>query len=1837
MKHKAQSAKTAKEKVSRFAENWFGKNADSRFARRRLFAMLRMAYRVLGIKSRRGLGLLGIAAGLGLASASLVMANGIYINANTDGRCVSINDPQDSFAVGSPTFIQDATAYINLRNNAAECNSNNKATQTNSVLFYRPAGVNGVGATSLSLGGEIYVNGLAMLNGYVHIPMATLQMGRDTGAGFKIGSATTRTVHAGDIAIGGQASADGSVADGAAQGFAVAIGNNSEAIGTYALGVGTAAKARGQRSTAVGPSTQAEGYSALAAGRFAQAYGPNTTAVGRNAIAGIANQLTVAEGAVAVGYGARARAENAIALGRNALVEQNIRDAMALGFGATAENDFSVALGSNARTGNIVAYPTATLAGTVYNFAGGAPHAELSVGSLAQQRQITNVASGRITSESTDAINGSQLFAAFSEIGKTHSRVNDLETRMAALPAAGTNPGQTRVDESVRAAIGGGAVINEAGGLVMPQITLNSLGARVDGNGNTVPAEQPDSLLGAIAALDNEMIKNDRAIGAIIESALLWHPDKKAFDAERIVPQLDGDGRQLLDGDGNPMMVRENGKITNLAPGALTPESSDAVTGGQLSETNDRVTDLATKADRLGEDSLLWNQTSGAFDARHGTSATSKISNIADGVLVNDAVNVGQLQTVALAASTAQTAADAAKTAADNAQASANAAQTTADGAKTAADAAQGTADNALTAAGNAQTTADGAKTAADGARAAADGAKTAADAAQGTADNALAAAGTAQTTADGAKTAADGAKTAADTAQGTADNALAAAGNAQTTADGAKTAADGAKTAADTAQGTADNALAAAGNAQTTADGAKTAADGARVAADGAKTAADAAQGTADNALAAAGTAQTTADGAKTAADGARAAADGAKTAADAAQGTADNALAAAGTAQTTADGARTAADGAKTAADAAQGTADNALAAAGTAQTTADGAKTAADGARTAADAAQGRADNALAAASTAQTTADGARAAADAGKPAADAAQGTADNPLAAAGTAQTTADGAKPAADAAQGTADAALAAADTAGSQLAGIGANETVAGRIAGVGQSTADALGGGSSVNSDGTVTAPAYEIATIGADGTAQDPTVHHNVGDAISALDGNIATVNTRVDDLADDSLLWSEEEGAFSASHALEKTSRIANVTAGVAETDAVNLGQLDTVRNAADAAQIAATAAQGTADTALRAAGTAQQAAQGAETAAGAAQTSANAAQVVADNALAAAGAAQNTADTARDAAATAQNTANAALAAAGNASSQLAGVGADETVVGRIADLGQSTADALGGGAAVNSDGTVTAPSYGIATITPDGTKQDPTAHNNVGDALSALDGNIDTVNTRVDDLARDSLLWSDDEGAFSATHGNEKTNRIANVAAGVADTDAVNFGQLEAINKRVSDAFDLTEESSQQVDGLKEALVQALGGAAVLNADGSVAAPAYGVGTISPDGTVQSPTIFSNVGDALGSLRGNVEVVNSRIDNLADESLRWDAGEGAFSASHGDDKTNRVGNVAAGTRDTDAVNVGQLNAVSDATNAAQGTADGAMAAATAAQSQLVGIGPNETVAARIAEVGRSAANALGGGVTTNSDGTLTTPAYEIAMIGADGTTQGQRLYNNTGSALAALGDNIGTVNTRVDDLAEAQAASLTYDATPNGSRANSVTLLGGDPNAPVLIRNVAMGVDEQDGVNVRQLKQAQQELEAQDRQRATEARAYVDQSNVDTLVAGKSYADEVGSNTLTTSMQYTDQYVGSLAGDMNEGFNRLSSSINEVRGEARQAAAIGLAAASLRFDDRPGKLSLAVGAGAWRGAGAGAFGLGYTSETGNMRMNVSGVMTEGNFGVGAGLSFTLN
>ncbi|MEG7381999.1 hypothetical protein V5785_22560, partial [Bacillus subtilis] len=156
-----------------------------------------------------------------------------------------------------------------------------------------------------------------------------------------------------------------------------------------------------------------------------------------------------------------------------------------------------------------------------------------------------------------------------------------------------------------------------------------------------------------------------------------------------------------------------------------------------------------------------------------------------------------------------------------------------------------------------------------------------------------------------------------------------------------------------------------------------------------------------------------------------------------------------------------------------------------------------------------------------------------------------------------------------------------------------------------------------------------------------------------------------------------------------------------------------------------------------------------------------------------------------------------------ALTAADRAGAQLAGLGADETVLGRIEDAGKATASALGGGATLAPDGTMTAPDYRIAAIDSEGRVADtPDSHNNVGAAVAALDTNIGTVNDRVSDLAtkadrlgEDALLWNQTAGAFDARHGTSDTSKISNIADGVLTNDAVNVGQLQVVASAASTA----------------------------------------------------------------------------------------------------------------------------------------------------------------------------------------------------------------------------------------------------------------------------------------------------------------------------------------------------------------------------------------------------------------------------------------------------------
>ena len=196
----------------------------------------------------------------------------------------------------------------------------------------------------------------------------------------------------------------------------VVIGQDSASTGVYSLAMGFNAFASGSTSMAIGHTVSADGGFAVAMGRKVSATG-TSTAIGHHATAtngGLAigsqgndssNDRTTASatGAVAIGKNAKATSEDAVAIGTNA--QATLQGAVALGSGSTT------ATGATSQG-------STTINGITYNFAGatGNPNMQVSVGSAGATRQIKNVAAGEVSATSTDAINGSQLYAVASAV-----------------------------------------------------------------------------------------------------------------------------------------------------------------------------------------------------------------------------------------------------------------------------------------------------------------------------------------------------------------------------------------------------------------------------------------------------------------------------------------------------------------------------------------------------------------------------------------------------------------------------------------------------------------------------------------------------------------------------------------------------------------------------------------------------------------------------------------------------------------------------------------------------------------------------------------------------------------------------------------------------------------------------------------------------------------------------------------------------------------------------------------------------------------------------------------------------------------------------------------------------------------------------------------------------------------------------------------------------------------------------------------------------------------------------------------------------------------------------
>ncbi|EBB3650129.1 trimeric autotransporter adhesin SadA [Salmonella enterica] len=463
-----------------------------------------------------------------------------------------------------------------------------------------------------------------------------------------------------------------------------------------------------------------------------------------------------------------------------------------------------------------------------------------------------------------------------------------------------------------------------------------------------------------------------------------------------------------------------------------------------------------------------------------------------------------------------------------------------------------------------------------------------------------------------------------------------------------------------------------------------------------------------------------------------------------------------------------------------------------------------------------------------------------------------------------------------------------------------INANSTDAvtgAQIYSLSQSVADRLGGGASVNSDGTVNAPLYKVGT----------GIYNNVGSALSALNSSITNTDASVAGLADDALLWDSSTSAFSANHS-GSDSKITNLAAGTLaadSTDAVNGSQLFDTNEKVD---------QNTADITTNTDSINQ-------------NTTDIATNTTNINSL------SNSVTTLTDDALLWDGSASAFSANHSGSDSKITNLAAGT--------LAADSTDAVNGSQLFATNENVSQNTTDIAANT-DSINQNTTD-------IATNTTSINNLSNSVTTLTDDALLWDAASGAFSAKH-NGSDSKITNLAAGTlaADsTDAVNGSQLFATNENVSqNTTDITANTDSinqnttdiatnttSINNLSNSVTtltddallwDAASGAFNANRNGNASKIInVAAGDLSEDSTdaVNGSQLYET-NQKVDQNTSAIADINTSITNLSSDNLSWNETTSSFSASHGSSTTNKITNVAAGElseESTDAVNGSQL------------------------------------------------------------------------------------------------------------------------------------------------------------------------------------------------------------------------------------------------------------------------------------------------------------------------------
>ena len=456
-------------------------------------AMMRQAY--AGEQYAAAIGTAASAQG----KASLAMGHSALATGDQSIAIGSANPTPMKDDKGTPYTAYDGTT--NTQANAARSiaiGQGAKSDTEDSVAMGTSAYV----ASGSNYKGEGYVRGVAIGNRATSKGIQGVAIG-NTAAHYRdnavaIGNAATTYAKDG-VAIGNNAESgiqndptvkvNNSVAVGnsarAHGGSGVALGNDTYALGGSSVAAGNAAWALGERSTAIGNNAHSEGYGSIAMGREASALSTqdgdkkNVVAIGDDAQATGSRSIALGVSAQAgtlervrdrsvykdnpeliTKLKAQKEVTDAVAIGSEASVQEN--EGLALGSKATVNNVRGVALGANSATAAPVSTASETINGLKYNYAGGTADSTVSVGNTSTKRTITNVAAGRVSAQSTDAINGSQLYGVANAVGNVANSTKNILGGNAQVDQNGsitmTNIGDTgknTVHEAIKSANSG--------------------------------------------------------------------------------------------------------------------------------------------------------------------------------------------------------------------------------------------------------------------------------------------------------------------------------------------------------------------------------------------------------------------------------------------------------------------------------------------------------------------------------------------------------------------------------------------------------------------------------------------------------------------------------------------------------------------------------------------------------------------------------------------------------------------------------------------------------------------------------------------------------------------------------------------------------------------------------------------------------------------------------------------------------------------------------------------------------------------------------------------------------------------------------------------------------------------------------------------------------------------------------------------------------------------------------------------------------------------------------------------------------------------------------------